>query len=295
MEMKELLEVLNIELPEDADKDTASELIRKTWIPRELVPEDKELVNTIYGKKIGSLERAQKKRLRGMLEDVGLDANLIEGFKISDTEAEDEKNPLTNISKALKEKVQELAEKANAGGKVDDKALEKLQAQIEAIKKERDEYQGMLTEKDTEFNEFRTTVEQRARENKIRQAQQEAFSKFTLSDSVDDIKKRGFNALFHDKYKIDLDDEGKVVVLNTEDNTRVKNASKTGAASLEEVYKMELEANQMLKKNNAQPPRERSRHQAGTDDLPKGELGRNVTNAQSFADKLRESEAKNKK
>jgi len=246
MELKDLLDALDIEVGEDATPDDIQAAVKGKWVPRDLAHQDSEIVGRI----VGANETVMKKNLREVAETLGLKDEDLQGFRLSNLSDKDpEKNILLKAKARVEGRYAELAEKAK--GKDNSKAAEEWQAKLEKAAMEANSYKEMLANKDKEFSDFREGIEQERKAFRINHAQEQALKSLKLSDEVDKIRMLGFNTYMKESYKFDLDEAGNIKVLD-KDGQQVKNAKGTGFASLEEVLERELDANKMLKKNNVE-------------------------------------------
>jgi len=240
MDVKELLSALDIQISEEATLDQVKDAIHDKYVSRSIAHEDETVRNKVLGKELNVLERNIKKGLKAAGYD-DLDEFNLKAFESDDPTI----NPLHGIREHYQSQIDKL--KA-AGDKGNSQKVQELEEQIAKLDRDAKSYKSMLDEKDSEFSSFREQVETEKKQWFINQTYNEAFKKHKLSDTVDEYKLKGFEAIMRDKYKFDLEDN-KVVVYNA-DGERVKNAKRSDFATIDEVLNSELEAANMLKKNN---------------------------------------------
>lgn len=249
MEVKELLDALDIQVDEGAELDAVKDKFHAKYVARDIAPNDDDIKGAVLGKHLATLERNLKKQFT---DAFGLDGEALADFSVKAFEQADaETNPIYRAKHKYETEIAELREK---GGKANNKKADELQEKLDKATRDIDSYKTMLEEKDNELETVKSEAEAKHRNWIINQRKSDVLAKFQMSDTVDDYKRRGFEAVFNEKYKLDLEDD-EVVVLD-KDGKRVPNSKKSGNATLEDVYKMELEAANMLKKNNAKTDRQ---------------------------------------
>jgi len=272
IELKDIFQLIGIENAETLDEVKAH--VEKTFIPVGLIQEDERIkkhVSKVIGKRIGEAETkigiASKKfgieLAEGKFED------LVEGF-----------------TTALELKHKELAD---AVGKGDDAKVAELQKQVDKLTKTITEKDGFLTNALTEkekveqeFTGFKTSLVKNELTTK-------AWSSLPWSDTADDLKKKGFQAVIADKYEVRLPQDGEdtkdgLVVVNKATNERPKTA--VGFVPYAELLQKEAQEAGVLKvgghANKQTPPASKPIVQNQQTDQPQ-----RVNRAQGHADKLR--------
>lgn len=280
MDVKELLAKLDIDISSEATEDQVLSAIHDNFVSRELAPTDKGIVDKVLGKHLNVLERNIKKHLKS----VGIEE--LDNFDLKAFETDDpELNPIYQLRDVYESKIEKI--KAE-GGKGSSQKVKELEDEL--ARKERDamNYKAMLEERNNEYEQALSNMEAEKKSWVINQQKNEAFKQFKLSDTVDQYKMKGFDVMFNEKYKMDI--EGDQVVVLDKDGNRVPNEKKSGHATLQDVLKMELDAANMLKKNNADdpPPRQEPYRREPRKSLEKNEHGR-LNKASGATERLQQS------
>lgn len=240
MDVKELLSALDISISDEATLDQVKDAIHDKYVSRSIAHEDETVRNKVLGKELNVLERNIKKGLKSAGYELTDDFSL-KAFESDDPEV----NPLHGLREHYVSQIEKLKQQGTAGNS---QKVKELEEQIQKLDRDAKSYKSMLDEKDSEFSQFKEQVETEKKNWFINQTYNESFKKHKLSDTVDEYKLKGFESIIREKYKFDLEDN-KVVVYNS-DGERVKNSKRSDFATIDEVLATELEAANMLKKNN---------------------------------------------
>lgn len=244
MEIQELLQALDVDIKDDASVADFKQAFFSKYVSREIAPTDKEIVSAVNGRTLDALERNFKRHLKA----AGLDESKLQDFSFESLKEDDpETNPIIALGDTYRSQIERLKKDGEKGNS---QKIAELQEKLEHSERDKHSYENLLKQTKTEFEEFKETATQKQRDWLINQQRNEAFKKFKLSDSVDEIRLRGFESVFNEKYNLTLEDD-KVVVLDKNSGERVPNNKSSGLATLEDVYEQELSAHKMLKKNNA--------------------------------------------
>jgi len=223
---------------EDEEKLVVEDLtkfIDEKFIARDNVIKDDKLVNSIFGKKIGSLTTK--------IKQIGeFDAKEIEGIKIEEL--------VDKLAEKHNKEVTALKEKSKDGN---DKKLNDVTAELEKEKKAKDDFKKALEEKETYIqtkeSEFANTFKSykvNGTLNKIKSA-----LPFIEDYQKKEVLKTGFEALINAKYKFDLNEKDEVEAF-TAAGERIKNPKKAGEfLKPEDVLLQEADAQGLIKKNNS--------------------------------------------
>lgn len=212
IELKELFQLIGMDNAETLDDVKAH--VEKTFIPVGLIQEDERIkkhVSKVIGKRIGEAETklnmASKKF--GIELPEGKFEELVEGF-----------------TSAIEVKHKELSD---AVGKGDDAKVAELQKQVDKLTKTVTEKDGFLAnalaEKEKveqEFTGYKTNLTKTELTSK-------AWGSLPWSDTADDLKKKGFQAVIADKYEVRLPQDGEdtkdgLVVIDKATKERPKTA-----------------------------------------------------------------------
>jgi hypothetical protein len=256
MDIKDVLKAFDIEIEEkDLTPEKLAELRDQKFIGRAVAHTDEDLVKKITGKYTGSIETKFKSSLKEL--GVELTADELKDKKIEDI--------ITLGSGKLAASLEELKKKGSEGN---DKKLNDLQKQFEDTAKKLKDTEGFLEAAKTLVSEKDKEKESVIKSFKLNHIITETKSKVPFSDSFTDLSKRGFDALFNEKYVVELGDNDAVIVKDKKTGDPVKNANKTDFIGFEELYKQELTAAGGLKVagsggGTAQPQRQQQQAQGG--------------------------------
>ncbi len=205
------------------------------FIGRAVVMEDDEFIKKATGKVTGSIQTALNRGFKDL--EIEFAPEEIKGKKIEEVIA-------LGIEKA-KNSFSEIKEKSKAGNDVKLTAAEKKADEYKLRAKENEDAlnatKGQLEQKEKEFSNQLKTFKLNHRLSEIK-------GKIPYSDTADDFKKKGFDMVFSENYKVDLDEKDEIILTDAE-GKRIPTASKAGFYGFEDVYKQELEKAGMLKKN----------------------------------------------
>lgn len=179
---------------------------------------------------------------------------------------------VNRVAKSLGVELDEETSKAGVEKKIDfifkthskksSEELKQLKAELDAkdvdaiVKAEKEKYAKL----ESKYNDTKSLHEQtvqalesekqgRANFEKgitINSAHSNAWGKLKFAKDVDDIKKKGFESIIKEQYKLDTDETGKVVAL-TQDGKRIPNPNKNGHfMEVEELYQHEAVKNKLL-------------------------------------------------
>lgn len=212
------------------------------FIRRDNVHDDPEITNKIVGKNLQQIEKA----VISHIKDLGVEVteehfkeakNTYDKIKIGMGMVKTYHETSTNELKGLAEKkggeaAKEWQEKY---GKAEQK-LKDLETMNQTLAKQ--------------FEEAQLNGKNELKNYKINDARAKAFGKVTFKDGLTDLERTGFETIFNNKYVIDLDENGQEFIFEKGTNKRIPNPSVVGTfMSIEDVLKMEIEANKLGKTN----------------------------------------------
>ena len=201
------------------------------------------LLSEITGSRVGAIDTTVNKIAKSLgvefdeeLSKAGVEKKIDHVFKTHSKKASEQYNQLKSefdakdvdaIIKTERDKYSKL-EKSFTDTKG---LLEKTASDLEAEKKGRSEFEKGIT---------------------IKSTHNDAWGKLKFAKDVDDIKRKGFEAIINEKYKLDTDETGKVVAL-TKDGKRIPNPNKNGQfMEVEELYQHEAVSNKLLATEQSQ-------------------------------------------
>jgi len=239
---EQLIEALGYTV-EDAEKVTLDDIkthVDTKFVLRDNVLKDDEIKKKITGKVLGS---------------IGTKAAQIFGLKSSEIDGKplEEIMNLANVRYASK--IEEL--EANAG-KGNDKKVEELTKQLGELSQKAKIAEDGLKQWEEKYNAENSQWAGKLKEyklnDKVSKVKQSLQDKFTEDYSKNELVKAGFESHINSTYLFDLDENDNPVVKLKADGSIVKSKKTVGhAATLDEIFLSEMEAKNVLKKNNAKP------------------------------------------
>jgi vacuolar-type H+-ATPase subunit I/STV1 len=199
---------------EDAKAAFDEGFVKKDKI-KDLIIAQPELADPIIGKRMSILER----KAFSLFESAGIefDKDSFKGKKLEEV--------FEAVTPKVGEHFTTLKKSAESGS--DDKVKEILK-QKEQIESKYKDTESLLNSLKQEHETFKTTVIEEKRKTKKDAYVKEAFSVLEFSPEVDELKKKGFEAIVSQAYKVELDDKDEPFVVDSATNQRVKNPEKSG-------------------------------------------------------------------
>lgn len=196
----------------------------KKFIARDRVAEDDEISSQMTGRLFGTLATDIKKEFK----KAGIE------FDSAEVDIKNKKAGQIveiGIGKIVNSYQEQINALKAAGNGESTKEIEKLQAKIEKMKTDLKQ-ENELRQKALEENEqLKTGFEGKLKSMKIDQYADDLFSKVKykngLSEKQAEVMKTGFKAAFFNEHKFDLDEAGKLLVLNKE-GKRIESKTKAG-------------------------------------------------------------------
>jgi len=197
--------------------------LQSTWIHRDMVESDKELIDKIYGRRLGAINTELIKNFK----DFGVSKADTEGKKIEDL--------LKLASSKVNEKIKELNENA---GKSDDKKLEDLQTKLNALTEKYQLSENAVLAANQEKEKLSNDFNSKMKEFKLNTVFNNVKSAIKWKDDITEVEKIGFDAMLKNKYRFDVDEKENPIVLDGDGN-KVKNQKATAFISLQELVEKE--------------------------------------------------------
>lgn len=218
IELKEILEYLGIEGVEKLD-DFRSKF-EPTYIKKDKLADDKELLGTLFAPKIGKMAGAAQTSLISDLKKMGVEV----------TKDELKELPLEKL-------VEYGLQKASAHYTSKIAELEKNTGSDEKVKEVQDKYQKLESKYEQEkrvFEEakqkFQTTEQSWLTEKKNIKLQSkvgDALKGIKWKTGVSEIEKKGFLATINEKYKLDMDEKDDLFIADST-GQRIPHPKKNG-------------------------------------------------------------------
>lgn len=189
--------------------------------------------NDAHGKRMGQLESLTRKAFKEELEIEELESGPIETM-------------LLDGAKKVKGKIVKLSEDAKKGN---DTKLTELSTELglyktkyESEKERADKTNGLLKEKEQEFDGFKTNLQ-------MNSIVTDAFKQVPLIPDITEIQRRGLNDLIREEYEFKVGD-GSGEVWDRKTNKPAMNESGNVPIKVHEAISAIADKNGLLKKNN---------------------------------------------
>jgi hypothetical protein len=235
-QQEELIKYLGLEEAESLDK--AKEVFQTQFVKAE------ELSSTV-GKVTGSIINVARKAFTPF--GVDLTDDDFKGKKIEEV--------LRDASARAKESYETKTKEweARATGNGSEELIKEWEKKHTQLEKKLKEESNARQEAITGLESFKAQVEQEKKSSTINNVFETSLRSIKTDPSVSEITMKGFRAVFGEKYIIDLEDEGSVVVKDKKNGERIKSDKKAGSfLTLEELMLKEAtDANILLKNPNA--------------------------------------------
>lgn len=139
--------------------------------------------------------------------------------------------------------------KTKAEGAVAEDVLKDWQKKLTTAEKERDAFKSQAQEFGKKYEDLNTEITTSKRKNTIDGAWNGALNGVTFHSGVDDLRKEGFVAKVKAKYKLEVDDDGKLSLMDDKGQL-VKHPKRAGEMlTLAEAVKIEAAAFKLLNDN----------------------------------------------
>jgi len=235
IEAKDLLTYAGIDPEKFENIDAAKAAFDESFIKKDgikdLLIKQPELADPIIGKRMNIIER----KAFSLLEEAGLETDEFKGKKIEEV--------FDTALPKFKEHLGKLKQS-------DDGKVKELNEQLEKYKNSLKDTKSLLDTTKTEFDQYKTNVVQEKRTAKIDDYFNQAYGTIDFSPEADEVKKIGFKAIVKEKYKIELDEQEKPIVVDAKTNERIKDPNKHGQfMELGDLLKLEAEKTGVLRKN----------------------------------------------
>lgn len=239
-EQEELIKYLGLEQAESLDK--AKEMFQSQFTKA-------EELNSKIGKITGSIANVARKAFSPF------------GVELTDDDFRDKKieDVLRDASTRAKESYEAKAKEweTRASGNGSEELIKEWEKKHTALERKFKEEEKARQEAIEGLESFKTQVAQEKKSNAISSVFENSLRGIKTDPSVSDITMKGFRAVFSEKYDIDLEGDGNIVVKDKKSGERIKSDKKAGSfLTLEELMLKEAtDANIIQKNPNAGTPR----------------------------------------
>jgi len=233
---EDAFEVLDLDLTKYDSVDDFRSAMERKWVARDTAHNDKE----VSGKIIGKFNRVFRTKLGKIGNAIGMDVDdSIEPLDVLD-----------QFVPAISTKVSQIDEwRKKAESAVADDVVKEWQSKLKTAEKEREAFKAQAVEWQEKFTGLDSEVKTTKRKSVIDSEWNQALNNVAFHSGVDDLKKRGFIAAAKDRYKIDLDDELNVKLVDSSRNP-IKHPKKAGELmSLNEAVKEMAKEFKLLQEN----------------------------------------------
>lgn len=240
---QELLTFLSPEILEAESLEQAKEMLTTTFIKKSEAAKDEEVRKQVSGSLLGKLDTFVNQKAKEL--NVEFDEQIKSG------KLEDKLNFLTSKTS---ETINTYKSQIDAG--IDDKFKEKIEAEykgkVEKLQSDLQYKSELLDKSVNELTAFKTDFQTKERKRIIGDAYNQAKLTLKLSPEVDELKVKGFESVFREKYVTDLDENNSVIVLDAKTQKPIPNPNKMNETlGLSDILKNEAEQYGLLQKNPA--------------------------------------------
>lgn len=235
MEFKDVASFLGFKEDEFKTLDEFKSKFEGEFVRTSLINEDLEPVKKILGKTFGTLENEVKKLAKAHDLDVDFDADDFKGKKLN----EKYKTVFAKYDEKKATHIKDLEAKALLGN--DDKVKD-MEAKYEKLKNKWQDTDSLLKQTSDEFEKFKQNKESEIKGVKLDVHKKDIFGKAKFVPEANEYTRKGFLNEFQEKYKLDLDENEKPIILDAKGN-RIPNPKVTGSF----FEPMELLTEEMVK------------------------------------------------
>lgn len=222
------------------DLDSFKEKFNSTYIRRENVKSDDKLAAEVTGKRLGLLEQDVRKAFKET------------GFALDNLDTSGKKVEeliqigLNHIKDTTSSKISELEEQ---GFKNNDEQFKELENKFEKLNKKYIEEKELREQSAAENIRIKDEFATKLKSNTISTLREQSFAKATFKQGMTELERDGFNARINNNYKLDLDDNGGLVVTDTE-GARIANPNVSGTfMTFDDVLRQEAIKNNLYPLN----------------------------------------------
>lgn len=240
---KDILNLLEIELPEDATVEQLQEAFNEKFIALKMAGADPRVIGRING--------AIARKAKQYLEPI------VGGWEDGET---DWNNPekvieagVAKLSKQREEHAALIADLKKQSTSGNDKKLTEAMERLAQFEKELQAEREMKENTLKEFDAYKNNIITEKKQHTLKSLLAKPFESIDFADEFksDEVIREGFNTILNRKFKAELsDDEKEVLVLNAETGERVKTQNGTDWEKWENIVKREAEARNYIKKNS---------------------------------------------
>jgi hypothetical protein len=233
---EEALEVIGLSPDRYDSVEAFKDAIEAKYVSRDSAHTDPTVTSKVMGKFNAVITRKVNKLAKELEYDLPKDA---EPLDLLDAIAE----PVLGL------KTQLSGWKEKAEKNIADDVLREWETKLKKAEKERDLFRGQAQEFGKKYEDLNAEIVTTKRNTIVGGAWSSALNGIPFHSGVDDLRKEGFVAKVKSKYKVDVDDDGKVTLLNDKGEL-VKHPKRAGEMlTLDEALKMEAAAFKLVADN----------------------------------------------
>lgn len=230
IEVKDIISYLGFKPEDIKELDDLKPAFESEFVRVANINEDYEPVKKIIGKTFGSIETNITQLAKS--KDINFD-------DVSDWKESKLKDKLKIFATKLEEKssstIEELTKKASLNS---DEKVKELETKLEKSKSKINDLDGLLKSTSNEFTAYKETAAKQIKGVKLDTLKTDALSKIKFKPDISEFEKEGYMSVIQKKYKFDLDENDKFVVMDSSGklipNTKVSGTFKTINEVLEE-------------------------------------------------------------
>ena len=208
IETKDIIEYLGFNPEQVKELEDLKSNFEKEFIRASAITEDFEPVKKIVGKIYGSIETDLTKVAKS--HEINLD-------EISDWKDSKIKDKLKIVTSKLSEKQQsmidELQKKASQNN---DEKVNELSKMLEKKDKKLNDTESLLKSISKEYDEFKNNSSNQLKSIKLDTMKSNLFTQIKFKDGINEIEQEGYNSIIGKKFRFDLDENGKMIVTDSE-------------------------------------------------------------------------------
>lgn len=215
IELKDFSKFLDIEINEETTSEQLTEAFNAKYVPVET-----------HSKALGELNGQVQHAIKKSFKDIGLE---VDSAELKDKTTKDLPSIFANAAKA------KFTELESQKGATAEEIEKKYQADLDKFKTTLKDKETLLNDVQTQFEGFKTSIEQEKRTGKIQSEFGKSFGSLKFSESIHELAKEGFKAKIATEYQFDLNEEGQHIVKDKEGNLVPSKVKAGSPATYEEV------------------------------------------------------------
>ena len=233
-----LTQYLDLNLEEFENEDALKAHFDQNFLRRDLAHTDKEVQGKVFGK-VNSVLRS---KLKGFGKTMGIAD--IEFDTMDPSEAiEAMQGRLSDTVSTLRSELD--GAKKSGSGKTSEQ-VEELNRKFEAAIKERDAFGTQAKEYEEKYTTLEGSLKQREAQAKIDAAFTRALEAIPFREDVNVYARKGFEAEFRSKYKVEFGDDGAAKVIGPDGGIVMNKHKAQTFATLDELAKAHAEEAKMI-------------------------------------------------